>query len=165
MLLNLVDPAFCSPLARFASGVSGLTERWGTAAGGRHMSHPSTHRQYSREFKLSVVRPIASGEKSPTKTCREHHLANSVLDRWRKEYDRLGEEAFQPRPKWFCSRSVADNDVENQTVTVVVECGYEQSRLEQLEGLCGSLALEIFLLKQALQAAGLQVAAPLDISA
>ncbi len=44
-------------------------------------------RIHSREFKLTVVRQIASGEKRPAQVCREHHLDESVLLRWRKDYD------------------------------------------------------------------------------
>lgn len=127
---------------------------------------PSTHRKYSREFKLSVVRPVARGEKSPTDICREHHLANSVLDRWRKEYDLLGEDAFQPRRRWLCSRaeSEAEKEMGVTTMTVAVEGGRNgQDRIAQLERLCGSLALENFLLKQALQAVGLQIT-PVSVS-
>ena len=54
-------------------------------------------RVYSREFKLTVVRQLASGEKRPAQVCREHSLAESVLARWRKEYDLRGEAAFAPR--------------------------------------------------------------------
>jgi transposase len=51
-------------------------------------------RVHSREFKLEVVRQVASGEKRTAQICREHTLANSVLDRWRKEYEQRGEAAF-----------------------------------------------------------------------
>ena len=43
-------------------------------------------RIYSRDFKLSIVRQITTGTKRPAQICREHHLANSVLARWRAEY-------------------------------------------------------------------------------
>lgn len=48
-------------------------------------------RPHSREFKLTVVRQVASGEKRPAQPCREHHLDVSMLLRWRKEYDARGE--------------------------------------------------------------------------
>ena len=53
-------------------------------------------RPHSREFKLTVVRQIADGEKRPAQICREHNLDESVLLRWRKEYDARGEAAFTP---------------------------------------------------------------------
>ena len=51
-------------------------------------------RIHSREFKLDVVRQIASGQKRPAQACREYGLADSVLSRWRKEYQERGEAAF-----------------------------------------------------------------------
>jgi transposase-like protein len=51
-------------------------------------------RMHTREFKLEVVRQIASGQKRPAQACREYGLAESVLSRWRKEYQERGEAAF-----------------------------------------------------------------------
>src|SRR5436305_12738620 len=60
------------------------------------------HRQFSREFKLSVVQSIARGEKSPTQVRQEHQLHRSVLYEWLDKYDRLGEQAFASRKnKWM----------------------------------------------------------------
>ncbi len=44
-------------------------------------------RVHSREFKLSVVRQVASGERRPAQVCREHGLAEGLLLRWRREYE------------------------------------------------------------------------------
>ena len=41
-------------------------------------------RTHSRDFKLSVCRQIASGERRPAQVCREHGLAESLLLRWRR---------------------------------------------------------------------------------
>lgn len=41
-----------------------------------------------------MARQVVSGEKRPAQVCREHNLSNSVLDRWRKEYEQRGEAAF-----------------------------------------------------------------------
>ena len=51
-------------------------------------------KSYSRQFKLDCVRQVANGQKRTPKLCREHGLAESVLLRWRKEYDARGEAAF-----------------------------------------------------------------------
>jgi putative transposase len=51
-------------------------------------------RTFSRAFKLTVVRQLASGEKRPAQMCREHNLSNSMVSRWQQEYDAHGEEAF-----------------------------------------------------------------------
>ncbi len=90
-------------------------------------------RPHSREFKLMVVRQVASGEKRPAQVCREHHLDESVLLRWRKEYDARGEAAFTPREG-------------------LESAGLEQ-RVAELERFCGQLALENAVLKKALQSA------------
>jgi putative transposase len=87
-------------------------------------------RVHSREFKLSVVRQLASGEKRPAQICREHNLADSVVSRWRKEYDQRGEEAFLPANAG--------------------EAPSAEATIAELERLCGQLALENALLKKAL---------------
>jgi transposase len=87
-------------------------------------------RVHTREFKLQVVRAVATGTKRPAQVCREHQLANSVLDRWRHEYRERGEDAFTPRP--------ADLDATGQR------------RMAELERLCGQLTVENALLKKLL---------------
>ena len=52
-------------------------------------------RNHTREFKLQCWRQAATGEKRPAqRICREHNLSQSVLLRWRKEYEARGEAAF-----------------------------------------------------------------------
>ena len=87
-------------------------------------------RIHSREFKLSVARQVVTGEKRPAQACREHQLAESLLLRWRKEYEARGEAAFAP--------------------AAGCETGLAQ-RVAELERFCGQLALENELLKKALQ--------------
>jgi transposase-like protein len=89
-------------------------------------------RIHSREFKLSVVRQVATGEKRPAQVCREHQLAESLLLRWRKEYEVRGEAAFAA-PEGGGT-------------------GLEQ-RIAELERFCGQLALENEILKKALRCA------------
>jgi len=91
-------------------------------------------RMHSREFKLDVVRQIASGQKRPAQACREYGLAESVLSRWRKEYRERGESAFLP------SQSA--------------ESSTHEQRVAELERFCGQLALENQVLKKALQSRG-----------
>jgi transposase len=87
-------------------------------------------RVFSREFKLSVVRQVAGGEKRPAQVCREHGLAEGLLLRWRREYEARGEAAFAPR-------------LPSETEAL-------QRRVTELERLCGQLALENAVLKGAL---------------
>lgn len=86
-------------------------------------------RYHTREFKLQLCKQVASGERRPAQVCREHNIANSLLVRWRHEYEARGEAAFTPR-----------QPDENQTL---------QACIEELERFCGQLALENSILKKA----------------
>ena len=86
-------------------------------------------RTHTREFKLEIVRQVASGQKRPAQVCREHQLAESLLLRWRKEYEERGEEAFSPR-----QLSVAEA---------------LEAKIAELEQFAGQLALENQVLKNA----------------
>jgi putative transposase len=90
-------------------------------------------RVFSREFKLTVVRQVANGEKRPAQVCREHQLGESLLARWRKEYEARGEAAFASHQEG--------------------EPTSPEQRVAELERFCGQLALENHILKGALQAA------------
>ena len=97
-------------------------------------------RQHSREFKMDVVRQVSTGQLRPAQACREYGLAESVLSRWRKEYQERGEAAFLPR--------------EGEGGTS------EAQRIAELERFCGQLALENQVLKKALQSRGLRSGTP-----
>ena len=97
-------------------------------------------RQHSREFKLDVVRRVNMSELRPAQACREYGLAESVLSRWRKEYQERGEAAFLPR----------GGDASTT----------EAQRITELERFCGQLALENQVLKKALQSRGLRSGTP-----
>src|ERR671912_1750084 len=88
-------------------------------------------RVHSREFKLSVVRKVTSGQKRPAQVCREHGLGDGLLLRWRREYEARGEAAFAPPQP---------SDSEEWT-----------RRVAELERLCGQLALENAVLRGALR--------------
>ena len=90
-------------------------------------------RIHSREFKLMVVRQIATGEQRPAQVCREHALTESLLVRWRREYSARGEAAFTPK------------DLTGPDAL--------QQRIADLERFCGQLALENAVLKKGLGSA------------
>jgi len=52
-----------------------------------------TRRRFTREFKVAAVRMVMSGE-SLGRVARELELNESVLRRWRREFDRHPQEAF-----------------------------------------------------------------------
>jgi transposase len=87
-------------------------------------------RTHSREFKLQCVHQVATGQKRPAQICREHNLAQSVLLRWRKEYEVRGEAAFTDK---------------QLSGTEALE-----ARIAELERFCGKLALENEILKKVL---------------
>ncbi len=88
-------------------------------------------RPHSREFKLTIVRQLASGEKRPAQICREHNLAASMVARWRQEYETRGEAAFS---------------VPQLSQTQALE-----AKVAELERFCGQLAMENTVLKKAFQ--------------
>lgn len=87
-----------------------------------------TPRVFTREFKIDLCRQIASGQRRPAQLCREHQLAEGVLLRWRREFDRRGEAAFSP---------------EEPSPAEALE-----QKVAELERFCGQLALENALLKK-----------------
>ena len=91
-------------------------------------------RVHSRELKLEVARQVVNGEKRPAQVCREHTLSNSVLDRWRKEYEQRGEAAFTEKEL-----------TEQETL---------ERKVAELERFCGQLAWENTVLKKALRQVG-----------
>jgi transposase len=95
------------------------------------MKEKRLSRHHTRDFKLQCCRQVAAGEKRPAQICREHNLSESVLLRWRKEYDARGEAAFTERQP----------------------SGEEalQARIAELERFCGQLSLENQILKKSLK--------------
>ena len=87
-------------------------------------------RTHTREFKLECCRQVVTGQKRPAQICREHNLSESVLLRWRREYEARGEAAF----------------IEKQlSQTEALE-----REVAELERFCGKLALENEVLKKGL---------------
>ena len=50
-------------------------------------------RQFTKEFKLQVLREIEAGA-SVAQTAREHHLHPNLITKWRTQYARYAERAF-----------------------------------------------------------------------
>jgi transposase len=87
-------------------------------------------RNHTREFKLECVRQVVTGQKRPAQICREHNLSESVLLRWRREYESRGESAFTEKQL-------------SQTESL-------EQKVAELERFCGKLALENEILKKGL---------------
>lgn len=50
-------------------------------------------RQFSKEFKLQVIRELEAG-KSLAQAAREHQVHPNVLRKWRQQYQSYGSQAF-----------------------------------------------------------------------
>jgi transposase-like protein len=90
-----------------------------------------SRRNHTRDFKLQCCRQVATAEKRPAQICREHNLSESVLLRWRKEYEARGEAAFTEK------QPSANEALE--------------ARIAELERFCGQLSLENAILKKSLK--------------
>ena len=98
------------------------------------MGVPRPRRSFDREFKLQVIHQWISGEKRLALLCREHQLAESMVRRWREQYEQEGENAWP---------EAADRVVEPDA----------QQRIRELEAALGRAHLEIELLRRALKQA------------
>jgi transposase len=94
------------------------------------MKEKRLRRNHTREFKLQCCRQVATCEKRPAQICREHNLSESLLLRWRKEYEARGEAAF------------TEKQLSGEEAL--------QARIVELERFCGKLALENEILKKGL---------------
>ena len=93
-----------------------------------------TKRVFDREFKLALVRQLASGEKRMSQLCRENNLCENVLRRRKTQYDHDGENAWLETAG---KPSSAETD--------------EKTRIKELEAALGRAHLEIEFLRMALE--------------
>jgi len=91
-------------------------------------------RSFDREFKLQIVRQLLSGEKRLSQLCREHSLSETLVRRWKEQYEQDGEQAWP------------------EAASLVVERDAEQ-RVRELEAALGRAHLEIELLRRAVKQA------------
>lgn len=87
-----------------------------------------TRRQYTRDFKIGVIREMESG-KSLAQVSRENGIHPSLVVNWKKEYFENPENAFRGNGRVY----------------------KEQARLAELERLVGRLYAENEFLKKALR--------------
>ena len=98
-------------------------------------------RVFTREFKLELCRQLARGETRIVTICREHGLCRSVVDRWKDEHSASGEESFRGSPD-----QAPDQPAEDLRAA--------RRRVEQLEAALGRAALEVDLLRRAVEKGG-----------
>ncbi len=95
-------------------------------------------RSFTREFKRQVATQALSGEKGIAQLCREHGLCQTLVRRWRDQYEQLGERAW---PDTVHPIEAAELDPEG--------------RIAELEAALGRVHLENELLRRALKKGGL----------
>ncbi len=86
-----------------------------------------TRRQFSREFKLQVIREIEAG-KTVAQAAREHQLRPNLIGRWQKQHGEYGERSFAGAGHSYT----------------------ESAKIAELERKVGQLTMEADLLKKAL---------------
>lgn len=79
-------------------------------------------RTFTPEFKLQCVLDLVSGRKRPVEICREHHISDSLLARWRQQFTENAARIFDPEQK--TTRAT-------------------DTRIAELERLVGQLTLEL----------------------
>ena len=84
-------------------------------------------RQFSRDFKVQVLREIEAG-KTLAQAAREHQVDAGTLVAWRKQHEQYGEQAFAGNGHAYTA----------------------EARIAELERLLGQLTMENALLKRAL---------------
>ena len=84
-------------------------------------------RQFTKEFKLQVVRQVAAG-KSVAQAAREHQLHPNTIIKWRKLHQQYAERAFSGNGQTY----------------------QDEARIAELERLVGQVTMENSLLKKTL---------------
>jgi transposase-like protein len=95
------------------------------------------YRKFKPEFKRRVVEEWVSGGKRIAEVCRKYKLSDSVVRRWRKDYERKGPGAWE-------TASESNG-----------ELAAAEQRIADLEAALGRATLEVDFLRRALTRAGL----------
>jgi len=84
-----------------------------------------SRRQFTREFKLQVLREVEAG-KPAAQVCRERQIHPNCLAKWRKQLDQYGDRAFAGNGNAYS----------------------QEAKIAELERLIGQQAIEIDFLKK-----------------
>lgn len=95
-------------------------------------------RTFTREFKRQIASQALAGEKGMAQLCREYGLCQTLVRRWRDQYQQLGEAAW---PDSLHPIEAAELDAEG--------------RIAELEAALGRAHLENEMLRRALKKGGL----------
>ncbi len=97
-------------------------------------------RKFTREFKLSVLQELES--RSMAQLCREHSLGESLVSKWKKEYNSNPKEAFKGNGNLWkedakiaqCERLIGQLYAENAFLKKVYESLKQQIAEERRKG-------------------------------
>ena len=98
------------------------------------------NRVFTPEFKLSIVRALASGEKTVIQLCREHNLSDSLIHNWKKLYREKGEAAFTA-PTHSRANPTPASQEEHELQAL-------RNKVAELERLIGQQTVELSILKK-----------------
>lgn len=114
--------------------------------------------RYSKDFKHAMVRLVIDGNMTPAEVCCKHQLAKSCLYTWLQQWQQQsaapegavfqGTTSYRPRPAWTELKEGAA--VTGNQATTEMHLWSLETRIADLERLCGQLTLENTLLKRAL---------------
>ena len=94
-------------------------------------------RTFSREFKLQVARQVSTGEQRLAQLCREHSLCQTLVRKWKRQYELFGDMAWPVHS--------------GRRVSVPAPEPTAEERIATLEAALGRAHLEIELLQRALK--------------
>ena len=101
----------------------------------------SAKRTITREFKLQIVHQLLTGEKRLAQVCREHALSETLVRRWKEQYETQGEHAW-----------VAPAGVAPESDPLGALGADPQARITALEAALGRAHLENEFLRKAVAA-------------
>jgi transposase-like protein len=111
-------------------------------------------RVFARDFKLSIARQLVSGQKRLSQVCRENSLCETVVRRWKLQYERDGENAWtQAASTSTLSKTgkTGRKTLAPSSLETPDEAALLTGRVKELEAALGRAHLEIELLKLALE--------------
>lgn len=97
-------------------------------------------RTFSREFKLQVARQVSTGERRLAQLCREHSLCQTLVRKWKRQYELFGDMAWPMHNGGRLSLPAPEPTPE--------------ARIVELEAALGRAHLKIELLQKALEKGG-----------
>ena len=90
-------------------------------------------RTFSREFKLQVARQVATGEQRLAQLCREHSLCQTLVRKWKHQYELFGEMAWPVHPGTRVSLPAPEPTAEERIATLEAALGRAHLEIELLQ--------------------------------